>query len=107
MYKLGLSNKVIKKLEKVDDILYLRISDKIYSLENNPRPNSSIKLSGIEGYRIRIGDYRILYTINERTKEVVVYSFAHRKEVYKKHWYVFILEFILSVFESAYVKNEE
>ncbi|NLO19727.1 MAG: type II toxin-antitoxin system RelE/ParE family toxin [Ignavibacteria bacterium] len=85
MYKLGLSNKVIKELEKLDDTLYLRISNKIHSLENNPRPNGSIKLSGIEGYRIRIGDYRILYTINERTKEVVVYSFAHRKEVYKKH----------------------
>ena len=85
MYKLGLSNKVIKELEKLDDTLYLRISNKIHSLENNPRPTGSIKLSGIEGYRIRIGDYRILYTINERTKEVVVYSFAHRKEVYKKH----------------------
>ena len=73
MYKLGISNKALKELEKLDDNLYLRISDKIHSLESTPRPNGSIKLSDIEGYRIRAGSYRILYTINDDKRELAVY----------------------------------
>jgi mRNA interferase RelE/StbE len=84
MYKLGISNIALKYLEKLDDSLYARISDKINSLETNPRPNGSIKLSDIEGYRIRVGNYRILYTINDEKKELVVFNVSHRRDVYKK-----------------------
>jgi len=41
------------------------------------------KLLGREGYRIRVGDYRILYVINEKERKVEVVSIAHRKEVYR------------------------
>ena len=84
MYKLGVSNRALKELEKLDNAAYLRISDKINALENNPRPIGSIKLTDLEGYRIKQGDYRILYKINDNKKEIVVYKISHRKDIYKK-----------------------
>lgn len=84
MYNLGLSNKILKILDELDDTLYVRISNKINGLANNPRPNGSIKLTNFEGYRIRVGNYRILYKIDELNKEVTVYHISHRNEVYKK-----------------------
>ncbi|MDQ1265292.1 MAG: mRNA interferase RelE/StbE [Bacteroidota bacterium] len=84
MYKIGISNKVLKQIEKIDDSVYLRISNIIEKLENNPRPNGSIKLTDIEGYRIRAGNFRILYKINEINKEVVVYNIDDRKDIYKR-----------------------
>jgi mRNA interferase RelE/StbE len=84
MYKLGISNKALKQIEKIKDSVYYRIGDKINSLEINPRPNGSIKLTDIEGYRIKVGPFRILYTINEKSKEVIVYNIDKRKDIYKK-----------------------
>jgi mRNA interferase RelE/StbE len=52
-------------------------------LEREPRPIGCIKLKDKNGYRIRIGDYRILYEIDDAVKEVSVYKIAHRKEAYR------------------------
>ncbi len=62
---------------------YGRIVKRLTSLGDNPRPPGVKKLHGREGYRIRIGDYRILYVINESEKKVEIVSIAHRKEVYR------------------------
>ncbi|MFN3477527.1 MAG: type II toxin-antitoxin system RelE family toxin, partial [Candidatus Methylomirabilales bacterium] len=59
------------------------ISEKILTLETNPRPLGSQRLRGGEGYRLRVGDYRVLYTIDDRTQRILVYSVAHRREVYR------------------------
>ncbi|MEI6091287.1 MAG: hypothetical protein WCR42_12605 [bacterium] len=53
MYNLGFSNTAIKDLDKLEGQTYLRISDKINGLENNPRPTGSIKLTDIDAYRIK------------------------------------------------------
>jgi len=84
MYNLGISNSALKEMDKLEKSLYLRISNKIHSLENNPRPNGALKLADMEAYRIRVGDYRILYTINDDKQEIVVFNVSHRKEAYKK-----------------------
>jgi mRNA interferase RelE/StbE len=55
MYKILISNRAIKELQKIDNANYLKISDKILSLENVPRPIGSLKLTDDEGYRIRVG----------------------------------------------------
>ena len=57
---------------------------KIESLAKDPRPSSSTKLSGDEKYRIRQGDYRILYEIEDAVLIVTIVKVAHRKNVYKK-----------------------
>ena len=56
---------------------------KILALAIEPRPQGCQKLVGEDGYRIRIGDYRILYRIDEHAKKVFIYRIKHRREVYR------------------------
>ena len=51
--------------------------------EENPRPMGVKKLSGQDAYRIRVGDYRILYEIDDTAKTVLVFAVRHRREVYR------------------------
>lgn len=60
-----------------------KIARAIHTLEQDPRSHQSIKLSGGEGYRLRVGDYRILYDIDDPAKRVNVYRIKHRREVYR------------------------
>ena len=69
----GFSGKLLSRLEKV-----------ILGFYDEPRPYTSKKLSGGGSrWRIRMGDYRILYEIDDSHKSVKVYRIAYRKEVYK------------------------
>ncbi len=52
-------------------------------LEDNPRPYGSKKLWGGERYRIRVGDYRVLYTIDDALRKIEVRAVGHRREVYR------------------------
>jgi mRNA interferase RelE/StbE len=60
-----------------------RVSKKILSLENNPRPRGSHKLRAGGGYRIRVGDYRVLYDVDDSAKKVTIYAVGHRRDVYR------------------------
>jgi len=62
-----------------------RIAQRISSLADNPRPPGCQKLSGRERYRIRQGNYRILYTIEDSQLVVFIIRVVHRKEVYRKN----------------------
>lgn len=53
------------------------------ALAKNPKPHASKKLTDKEGYHIRVGNYRILYTIDDKAKVVVIYRIKIRGEVYK------------------------
>ena len=60
------------------------IKKAIDGLVNDPRPHGAKKLSGAaDGYRVRTGDYRILYTIDDQKKIVTIYRIRHRREVYR------------------------
>ena len=76
-----------KKAEKellhlpVDEVIKIRTA--INNLANNPRPHGSKKLFGsVNEYRVRVGDYRILYTINDAIITIYIFKVAHRKEAY-------------------------
>lgn len=60
-----------------------RLASVLDDLEKNPRPPGAKKLTGQEGYRIRKGDYRALYIIDDSAKLVRVYRIGHRREVYR------------------------
>ena len=60
-----------------------RIMEKIATLADNPRPAGSEKLSGQERYRIRQGNYRILYSIQDGELTIWVVKVGHRREVYR------------------------
>ena len=60
-----------------------RLREAIDDLVTNPRPPGVKKLSGVDGYRLRKGDYRILFTIGDKAKEVRIYRIGHRREIYR------------------------
>jgi len=72
-----------RELDKLPAPVHMRISRRILSLEDNPRPRGAKKLSGREEYRLRVGDYRVLYTIDDKGCMVTVFAVGHRREVYR------------------------
>lgn len=82
-YKIFLKRSAEKELNNLPEKLHDRIVKRLYSLQVTPRPNNAKKLRGREGYRIRVGDYRVLYVVDEKQKRIEVYSVAHRKDVYR------------------------
>lgn len=61
-----------------------RIVERIRSLSDEPRPQGCQKLSARERYRIRQGDYRIVYSIDDAAKTIEIFKIGHRSEIYKK-----------------------
>jgi mRNA interferase RelE/StbE len=84
MYKIKLSNTAKKDLDKIDYQMLKRLYSGMKSLEFEPRPVGCIKLKGEIAYRLRIGNYRIIYEIDKNKNEILIYRVAHRKEVYIK-----------------------
>ncbi len=58
-------------------------SDVIDDLAKNPRPLGVKKLSGMDGYRLRKGNYRMLFIIDDLKRELTVYAIGHRKDIYR------------------------
>ena len=83
MYTLFIANQVKKELRKVPKPPLNRIYEAIESLKKEPRPKGALKIKGNEGYRLRVGDYRILYTINDREQVVNIFRVKSRGAVYK------------------------
>ncbi|MDE1192194.1 MAG: type II toxin-antitoxin system RelE/ParE family toxin [Arachidicoccus sp.] len=82
-YVVVLSKSAQKQLDKIPDLVANPILDAIAALEKNPRPNGCKKLKGRNGYRIRIGNYRVIYDIFDRELIVDVIAVGNRKDVYK------------------------
>ncbi len=82
-YSLFLKRSAAKELESVAGKDRRRIVDRIQALATEPRPPGIEKLSGAEKYRVRQGDYRILYTIDDAARTVIVVKIGHRRDVYR------------------------
>ena len=83
-YRIELRPAAIHSLEKVHPEDKERIQGAIALLGQDPRPPKAIALSGRPGYRVRVGDYRIVYTIQDEVLLVVVVTVGHRRDVYDK-----------------------
>jgi mRNA interferase RelE/StbE len=67
-----------------DESLKRRIAKALHVLEENPRPSGCVKLQGEdELYRVRVGDYRIVYQIRDASLVVLVVQIGHRREIYR------------------------
>ncbi len=83
-YRVLLKKPVDKDLRRINPTQVLRIIEAIRELAVNPFPASSRKLRGSENlYRVRIGDYRIVYQVNDKSKTVTVHYVRHRRTAYK------------------------
>jgi len=75
---------VQKQLDALPDDVYDRIAVKVQQLAQNPRPDGVVKLKGYENeYRIRIGDYRVRYKIEDQELTILLLQCKHRKDVYR------------------------
>lgn len=83
VYQVVISRSAEKELDALPIKLRNRITEKLLSLEENPRPFGIKKLQGQDGYRVRVGEYRISIVIDDTTKVVTIYAIGHRREVYR------------------------
>ena len=84
MYQLNLLENPKKFLNKIKDKkLLLRLIEAIEELKYNPFPANSKKLKENIGYRLRVSDYRILYTVDRIIQIIEVYKIGHRKDIYR------------------------
>lgn len=81
-YKVLIRRSAAGELERVPKKDLRRIVERIQGLEATPRPQGCEKLSAQERYRIRQGDYRIVYSINDEDRTVEVVKVGHRSEIY-------------------------
>ena len=81
-YEIFIPASVAKDLEKLDRAVRKRITEKIRTLADNPRPAGYIKLQGRDEYRIRTGDYRIIYKIEDEKLFIIIIKVGNRKNVY-------------------------
>lgn len=82
-YKVSVAASAVKELKGVPKRDRHRIASRMQSLSDDPRPPGCEKLSGENRYRIRQGDYRILYFIDDLTEAVDIVKIGHRREVYR------------------------
>ena len=83
-YALEIKQSAQKELDALDDALFKRIDRKILALADTPRPAGCKRLKGYKDqWRVRVGDWRVLYIIDDAAKLVSVTRIAHRREVYE------------------------
>lgn len=83
-YKIEFKNSVLKEIHSIPQKDLKKILTKIKSLSENPRQTGCKKLSTQERYRIRYGDYRILYSIDDNILIIYIVMIGHRRYIYKQ-----------------------
>jgi len=82
-YKILFKKSAAKELYSIPKGDLRRIIQKIKNLGNEPRPIESRKLSNYNLFRVRQGDYRIIYLVDDKKLELQIFKIGHRKEIYK------------------------
>jgi mRNA interferase RelE/StbE len=83
VYRLEVSHTAHRQILRLPASTQERVNGAIALLAENPRHTGSKKLTAREGYRVRVGDYRILYQVDEGTKAVIIYRVMSRGDVYR------------------------
>ncbi len=82
LYKIEISETAVKQLNKLPQNVTEDLIEVIQSLAVNPRPSGCKKLKGRKGYRVRKGNYRIIYDIYDKILLIDVIAVGHRKDIY-------------------------
>ena len=84
MYRLIIKKSARKELDSLPEEAFLKIDKSLLSLKENPFPYpQSKKLKGEDKCRLRVGDYRVVYSIGEEQKIITIFRIRHRKDVYR------------------------
>ena len=82
-YRVIIPKSLLKELDRLPARDLTRTLSQLTELENNPRYPGTKKLSGRDAWQIRVGDYRVIYEINDTEKTVVLIRIRHRRDVYR------------------------
>lgn len=82
-YAVSILRSAAKHLERLPEDAGERIVKAVAELAERPRPEGCVKLTGRPAWRIRIGDYRVIYEIDDAVLEVCVVALGHRRDVYR------------------------
>ena len=82
-YLLFILPRAQKELAQLSSAAYPRVLDAIRELAENPRPPGCLKLTGRDGWRLRVGDFRVVYEIDDKQRKVTVFHIGHRRDVYR------------------------
>jgi len=82
-YALLILRRAQRELAGLDRSLRPRIEHAIHGLADDPRPSGSAKLGGRDGWRIRVGDYPVIYEIDDPGRTVTILHVGHRRDVYR------------------------
>lgn len=83
MYEVKVLPSAQRDLDALERADLNRVKARLLELRGDPRPVGTQKLTADEGYRVRVGDYRILYRIDDRAKTVYIYRVKHRRDAYR------------------------
>ncbi len=81
-YRIELRPAAVRALRKLDPQVRHRVQGAIALLAHDPRPPGARALQGRQGLRVRVGDYRIIYTVEDDVLLVVVVRLGHRRDIY-------------------------
>jgi mRNA interferase RelE/StbE len=83
-YRIEITRDAVRALAKLDKPVRRRIQHAIDHLQDDPRPPGAVALRGLRGaYRIRVGDYRVIYSVDDGELMVLVVDLGHRREIYR------------------------
>ena len=83
-YSVWVLRRAQKELSRLPSGTYVKVRDRILALADDPRPHSSRKLAGREGWRLRVGDFRVIYEIDDSGSKVTVLHVGHRRDIYRR-----------------------
>ena len=83
-YRVDLHAGAERDLERLAPVLLAQVLSRLHALATDPRPPGAEKLAAHEGYRVRVGDWRIVYEIDDPTHRVLIRRVRHRRNVYRR-----------------------
>jgi mRNA interferase RelE/StbE len=82
-YSIQILRRAQKELSQLPKTEYERVKEAILNLSQDPRPQGCKKLTVREGWRIRVGNYRVIYEVDDAQHKLTVLHIGHRRDVYK------------------------
>ena len=83
-YEVEFTNSAKKELKKLPKQVSLEIAKAIYKLSKNPRKGKVRPMVGVRSWRLRVGDYRVIYDISDESLKILIIRVRHRRDVYKR-----------------------
>lgn len=84
MYSLDIVRSAEWELKRIAPDLALRIGERIALLASDPHPSQSRRLQNTDRFRLRVGDYRVIYSVDDSSQTVTILAVGHRRDVYRR-----------------------